>query len=90
MTVSICSPEDHRAADGGTFLSCLDRHFLRNFLHEQIELGSAGFCIGRENRGIERIAFGDEPDGFSCDDWMVLKFLRGFRGAGEGYDVLAG
>ena len=72
-----------RAADGGTFLSRLDRHFLRDFLHEQIELGGAGLCIGRENCSVERIAFSDEPDGLSCDDRMALEFLRGFCGAGE-------
>jgi hypothetical protein len=61
-----------------------------SFPDEQVELGGSRYRIRRENGGVERISFRDEPDGFTRDHGMPLQFLRGVGRSGEGNDILAG
>src|SRR6185369_8177892 len=53
-----------------------------------IELGSTGRRIGPEDRGVERIGFGCEPNGVRNYDRMLAQAARRTRRAGECYDVL--
>ena len=52
----------HGAADGGAFLTRLDRHLGRDFLDEQVELGRAGRRVRAEQRRVEAVLLGDEAD----------------------------
>ena len=78
------------AADRGAFLPRLDGHLLGDFLDEEIELGRAGRGVRREDRGIERIPFGDEAHGFLRNHGMALQFFRCAGRTGERHHILTG
>ena len=49
---------DEDSANRGTFLPCLDGHFLHDLLHHQVPFGITCLNIGTEQGGIERIGLG--------------------------------
>ncbi len=78
-----------RLADRRAFLPGLHRHLARDFAHEQVELGRSRRSVRPEDRGVQRIGFGDEPHRMADHRRVRAQLRRRRRRTGERHHVLA-
>ena len=79
-----CCGGHERAADRGALLPGLDRHLGDELLDVQVELGRAGRGVRAEDRAVQRVGLGVEPDrARRRASGCVRSCRRGRRRAGE-------
>src|ERR1041385_1434419 len=77
------------ATDRGALLPGLRGHLANYFANEEVEFRLLLWNVRPENRGVQRVALGDEAYRMFCDVWMSAQFFGCFDRAGERDHVLA-